>query len=156
MAEQIKNLPEYAEKISALRKAKGYTQGELAYACGVKVDAISQYERGRRKPNSRVMPRLARALDCSIEDIFDGNTKIRQKPIRIVKGGSVDTIKPMRKLKALRKMKGYTQGELAYMIGADTSAISQYESGQRAPNIATMAKLAKTLGCRISDINEYE
>lgn len=67
--EAKKPLAEFAAKIKELRKAKGYSQLELAYMCGLREDAISQYERGRRRPNGKALSKLSRALGCSMEEI---------------------------------------------------------------------------------------
>ena len=69
MAEEKKPLPKYADKIKELRKAKGYSQLELAYMCGLREDAVSQYERGRRRPNGKALSKLSRALGCTMEEI---------------------------------------------------------------------------------------
>lgn len=69
MSETKKSLLEFAKKIKELREAKGYSQLELAYMCGLRGDAISQYESGRRRPNGKALSKLSRALDCSMEEI---------------------------------------------------------------------------------------
>lgn len=67
----------------------------------------------------------------------------------------MEQAKPMKKLKARRKILGYTQGDLARMVGVKKAAICKYEKGERVPNMEMISKLAKALGCRVSDINEY-
>lgn len=67
-----------------------------------------------------------------------------------------DNVMAMKKLKSIRKARGYTQGELAYMVGVSITAISLYENGARIPNIKTLAKLAKALRCRIADLIDNE
>lgn len=57
------------KKLAELRKAKGYTQGDLAYMCGLRQDSISQYERGIRFPQGKTIIKLARALDCTVEEL---------------------------------------------------------------------------------------
>lgn len=64
-------------------------------------------------------------------------------------------LRPMRKLAELRKAKGYTQGELAYMCGLRDDTVSQYERGVRFPNGKTLSKLARALGCTIDELDEY-
>jgi len=65
-------------------------------------------------------------------------------------------IKPMEKMKAFRKAKGFSQGELAYMCGLDKADICRYESGKKIPNMYTLSKLAKALDVKVIDLNEYE
>lgn len=48
-------------------------------------------------------------------------------------------------LKAARTKKGLTQEQLGEKIGVSKMCISQYESGQREPKIATLKLIAKVL-----------
>ena len=62
----------------------------------------------------------------------------------------------MTRIAKLREAKGLTQAELARAIDADTSTIRNMErnrSGIQA--IERIAKLCKTLDCRVEDLLEY-
>lgn len=62
-------------------------------------------------------------------------------------------IEQMIKLKNLRKMRGLTQGDLAWRIGAkNANTIYQYEAGVRSPSVKTLRKIAQALECTIDDI----
>ena len=50
------------------------------------------------------------------------------------------------KITKLRRMKGYTQGELANIVGVTTRAIQNYENGSRYPKKDILAKIAEALG----------
>lgn len=56
--------------ITSLRLAKGMTQQQLAEAVGCLRGDISRWERGERRPSIGSAIKLARALDCKIEDLF--------------------------------------------------------------------------------------
>jgi transcriptional regulator with XRE-family HTH domain len=47
-------------------------------------------------------------------------------------------------LKALRKERGWSQGELATRVGGDAGQISRYENGKISPSIEAVVKLAET------------
>lgn len=64
--------------------------------------------------------------------------------------------RPMKKLAAMRKSAGLTQGDLAYMCGVRLSTISDYERGVRLPYAPMMSKLAKCCGCSLDDIDEWK
>lgn len=49
----------------------------------------------------------------------------------------------------LRMRLNLTQGELAQRTGTTKSAISRLESGQHAPNVATLEKIASAFGGRL-------
>ena len=56
--------------ITSLRLAKEMTQQQLAEAVGCLRGDISRWERGSRRPNTGSAIKLARALDCKIEDLL--------------------------------------------------------------------------------------
>ena len=56
--------------IEQRRKEKNLTQQQLADLCGSKQNNISRYEKGHRTPSLRDAAALAKALDCSIDDLF--------------------------------------------------------------------------------------
>lgn len=55
-------------------------------------------------------------------------------------------------LKECRKRKGYTQYELAELVGVSQSAIAQFELGSSLPNIKTAVRLAETLGVTCEEL----
>ena len=60
-------------RISDIRKSNHMTQKELAIACGVSSIAISRYETGKRIPNIETAFKLAKALNCTVDDLIDKN-----------------------------------------------------------------------------------
>lgn len=49
------------------------------------------------------------------------------------------------RLKKLRKEQGYTQQQLANLLGYSKSAISMYENGEREPELSVIQKIANIL-----------
>lgn len=59
----------------------------------------------------------------------------------------------MLKLKELRKQKSnYTQKQMADLLGISTQAYSTYEVGKNSPNIYTLLKISKILGCTMEEL----
>jgi molybdate-binding protein/DNA-binding XRE family transcriptional regulator len=56
--------------LKAVRKAQGVSQSELAEWVGVKRQAVYDMETGRYMPNTSLALRLARELNCRVEDLF--------------------------------------------------------------------------------------
>ena len=56
--------------LKEIRKAKGITQTELANKLGVKRTTLSMWELGESAPTVRILPALAAALGCSIDELF--------------------------------------------------------------------------------------
>ncbi len=57
-------------QIRTLRKEKGLTLEELAKMSGVSRVAINRYELGDRVPNVTIAVKLAKALDCTVDDLL--------------------------------------------------------------------------------------
>lgn len=55
---------------------------------------------------------------------------------------------------ALRKQKGFTQGDLAEKVGVSRAAISQFELGDTTPSTETQKKLSDVLGFDLSNITD--
>ena len=56
--------------IEKKRKEKKLTQKQLADICGTRQNNISRYETGARTPNLKDAKALAKALDCTIDDLL--------------------------------------------------------------------------------------
>jgi transcriptional regulator with XRE-family HTH domain len=56
------------------------------------------------------------------------------------------------RLAALREWRGFSQTKLAEAINVDRTLISRYESGNRHPNLATLAALSIALDCPVHDL----
>ena len=60
------------------------------------------------------------------------------------------------RLKELREGRGYSQKELASLVGVDRSYITRIEQGQRQPGLAIMYRLLHLLGCRFEELVTLE
>lgn len=63
------------QHITALRKKKGFSQGELGKAVGTSGDIIGRYERDEVKPSIEVVVKIADALEVSL-DYLVGKTAL--------------------------------------------------------------------------------
>lgn len=55
-------------------------------------------------------------------------------------------------IKALRKMHGMTQGDLALLLGGKKSLVSNYENGYSTPDIFTLIKLADIFDVSLDEL----
>ncbi len=55
------------KNVQRLRKAKGWSQEELAFECGLHRTYISGVERGIRNPTVTVLEKIARALETGAQ-----------------------------------------------------------------------------------------
>ena len=70
-------------RVRELREARGLSQIALAGAASLTRQSVSAIEAGRAIPGVDVALRIARALDCPVEELFDersGSDRIRAEP----------------------------------------------------------------------------
>mgnify|MGYP002768173088 FL=1 len=58
-------------KIKVLRKAAGIKQVNLAKTLGVGQPSLCAWETGKAQPTADKLPTLAKALGCTIDDLFE-------------------------------------------------------------------------------------
>lgn len=65
-------LQRFGANVRAARKARGWTQEELAYRSGLATVQISRIERGKREIRLTTLLRLVRSLEMPPEELLDG------------------------------------------------------------------------------------
>lgn len=124
------------ENIRTLRKKNGLTQAALAQMLHVHQTVVSKWEKGRTVPNIEQMKELSVLFDVPLEYIADVQvfpSLIGEENVSMTLGTT---------LKTLRKKHGYTQEELAKVLGTALSTISMYERDARVPDNATVKMIA--------------
>ena len=64
------DLEKIGKQIASLRKERGYTGEKLAELLNVSPQAISKWENAKCLPETAILPALAKALDCSIDNLL--------------------------------------------------------------------------------------
>ena len=62
--------PQLANRLAERRKARGWTQAELAERVSVSRKSVNTIENGVFVPSTTLALRLAQALDCTVHDLF--------------------------------------------------------------------------------------
>jgi transcriptional regulator with XRE-family HTH domain len=119
------------------RRDKGLSCRALAEITNINFRSISQYERGVRRPSLGKIKILADALGVTPE-YLDG---LSDDPISVNLFG--------RRLRTARDCNCISQATLADMVGLTAPAISQYERGERLPDLDMQVVLAEKLGVDI-------
>ena len=58
-------------RIRDLRQARGMTQALLAKNLGLRSQStVAMWENGTRRPPSKILPRLAEELGCTIDELY--------------------------------------------------------------------------------------
>src|SRR5215212_11429383 len=76
--------------ISALRKAKDWTQLDLAQRLQVTHQAVSQWEKGTSFPDVGLLPQMARQFGVSVDDLLNGGPVARTG--RMTRGAMVEEL----------------------------------------------------------------
>jgi len=58
------------DNLKERRTELGLSQTHVAFAIGRSFETYRLYEQGKYAPNAKVLPALANALDCRVEDFF--------------------------------------------------------------------------------------
>ena len=64
------------KRIAALRKEKGLTQEELAGHMGISPQAVSKWENDQTCPDISALPKLARLLGVSVDELLEGKQEL--------------------------------------------------------------------------------
>lgn len=59
-------------------------------------------------------------------------------------------------LRVLRIVRGYSQEELARMVGVSTASVVNWESGDNTPSLSNIVKLADIFGCTLEELVSTE
>lgn len=103
-------------RITALRKAKGWSQGELAKRLQISPSTVGMYEQGRREPSTSVLLLMAELFDVTVDYLLTGKTAEQNKePItdaleKLLEQSEVQL--------ALRKERPLSRQELAVLFAA--------------------------------------
>lgn len=61
----------FGNRLKEIRKAKGYTQEQIAEKIGIEPPNMSKLEKGAHFPLPENIEKIANALDVNIKDLFD-------------------------------------------------------------------------------------
>ena len=64
------DIKEFGFRLAKLRRNVSLTQGEVAKAVGVTIQAVSNWETGRNCPDLCILDDLASILEVEIKDLF--------------------------------------------------------------------------------------
>lgn len=68
---------ELGERIAAARKERGMTQQQLAEQLGIAQQTLGHYEVARARIAADLLPKLAEALDVSLDELLVGHPTVR-------------------------------------------------------------------------------
>lgn len=120
-------------RLAQLRIAKGLTQTALGNLVGLTQQQIQSYENGRCKANRDAALAISRELSVNWQDWQDVLPQPR-------------VIKPPTRLKEIRLQRGYSQSQLARIIGMDRKYYCRIEDGTVHPSENMAKRISRGLG----------
>ena len=66
-------------RIATLRRAAGWSQGELAQKLQVSTSAVGMYEQGRREPSAETLVVLGRVFNVSLDYLLTGKPSLEEQ-----------------------------------------------------------------------------
>ena len=151
----------FADRLASLRRARGISQSQLASAAGITKRMVVAYEAEDATPPAPVLPRLAKALGVTVDELLAGSIIGRKKvqPRRVPARRLKKTVgkHPPNvlgfgvRLAELRRSRALTQPELAAAVGISQRMVAYYEAQEQAPAIL-LASFADALGVTIDEL----
>lgn len=119
---QIKNTQQagsLGQRIARFRKERGFTQVEVAKKTGLSQVLVSDYERGRLRPNPDTIIKLAQVLLVTTDELLG----VKDTPT----AGSKLSLKTIRRLKRIEELPASQQKTLfktidTFLKGAESTA----------------------------------
>jgi transcriptional regulator with XRE-family HTH domain len=84
----------FAENLKKIRKARGFTQLDLAKALGVTAGTVGMWEIGKRETAHQTLIKLSKLFDVSIDYLLTGNDfeEVTPKKKRITVTFDIETL----------------------------------------------------------------
>lgn len=68
---------ELGKRIQYLRRRRGMSQEDLALECKINKNYLSDMERGTRNPTIKILEKVSKGLNISLEELFRGIGSIK-------------------------------------------------------------------------------
>lgn len=137
-------MEKFHEKLKVLRKKKGLTQKSLSNILNISQSAYAHWEQGMREPNFEKLSMLACIFNVSIDYLLSENLEISKESYLKLKEEKKNLFSV--RLKELRLQHGFSQQELAEILGIKRNTYSDWENGKCKPNYEKLEKIADFFG----------
>jgi len=127
--------------IRVLRENAGLSQADLAGLLGVRQSSVSQWERGSTRP--------------ALEHYRDMMHLFGLRGLWLLQAGPLAELGA--KIQALRELEGWSQRELARLLGVSVSLVDDWEQATQAPPLRDFLALVHTFGIDgvwLADVDE--
>ncbi len=130
--------------IRSIREQAGLSQDEFAEGFSVKQPTVANWETGKRQPDLNILIQIVQFGGTSLDDLA---MKDLTPPVPLY----------VRNMVSLRKKCGYSQGELATVLGLQgASSIDLVESGKCELPVSKLVHLAEFFGVTMDQITKQD
>lgn len=139
-----------ARNIKAHRKAKKWTQEDLAKKVGLTSSVVSKMELGTKPMDAFTVIRFALALGCKYSDLMvvDGTkTMFHNIPV---------TLSEWEKILTIASERGMEADDLAGKIGVTGGVFYHYTAGRSNASVDTFQKILDAIDIQMTDLVEQE
>src|SRR6266496_710647 len=142
--------PNYGQRLRYLRKLKAWNQIHLASEVGTTPRSIMRWERGEALPELRFRQRLCELFGKDPEELGFIQEQVELTDATPLPSHN-DRI-PNILLIRQRRVRGWTQRDVAEKIGTYPMNISKWERGEANPSQEFQQKLCELFGCSYEDL----
>lgn len=130
--------------IRSIREQAGLSQDEFAEGFSVKQPTVANWETGKRQPDLNMLIQIAQFGGTNLDDLV---MKELTPPVPLY----------VRNMVYLRKKRGYSQGELATVLGLQgAGSIDLVESGKCELPVSKLVRLADFFGVTMDQITKQD
>ncbi len=148
------------ENIRALRKARGFTQEQLADMLGISFQAVSKWENNASMPDISLLPVIAKELGTSIDQLFSENNPGSWEGAEMIQNDDVIRIVQLQGHRILKTMPA-SQKNVSFSIAFphDCNNETQYFKVEVFGNVIADSSINGDVICHgnidCSDINSF-
>jgi repressor LexA len=137
------------ERLKELRFKRNIKQKDLAKKLGISQAQVARYESYQNRPSFAMVKLMAMVLDTTTEYLL-GETE-EDKENQEIETLEIETRPTFmeNRFRELRKIKKFTQNEIARRLDVSQSQVSKYENGDDEPSYETVQELAEILNTSI-------
>ncbi|MEP2668853.1 MAG: helix-turn-helix transcriptional regulator [Cyclobacteriaceae bacterium] len=144
-----KIVPMIGDIIKQKRILNNWTTRTLAEKAGITANMVSDYERGIYKPRTKVISKLARALDIPVSDLTAPDDPTQSESHKVIRKMAIAN-----KLRELRESRHWSVRELAQRANINHRTVTRYETGKAQPSRQVIIKLASAFNIPFTELAE--
>lgn len=142
---ETESAPAFSSTLKYNRKQHDYSQAQLAKLLGVTQQAVGLWEQGKVMPDISTLIEIAKLFNVSIDHLLNSDTETTPQPDE----NEQDISTMGSRIRDLRITKGYSQKDMAELLGISRPAYVSYETDKYRP-VRRLPELSAILGTSVA------